>query len=407
MVDAAPSALEELVPAEVFAAMVHLRRDLHRHPELSWAEHRTMGRIAGQLEALGVAHRRGVAGTGVVAELPGPAGVPAVLLRADMDALPVEEETGLDFASEVPGVMHACGHDGHSSMLMGAARLLAAGPPLPAPVRLAWQPAEELGAGASAMIAEGLLEGVGAAFGGHLDRRFPVGTLVVTEGAVNASTDTFRIVVHGQGAHGARPHEGVDAIVVGSLLVTALQSIVSREVDPGQPAVVSVGRFSAGSAPNVIAGRAELEGTLRAQDPAVRARLRAGIRRIADSVGSLNQARVEVELREGTPALLNRPRVTRLARRAAEELVGAERVVPLGSTNMGGEDFACFLQQVPGCYIRFGGRPPGGVAHPAHSGRFDFDEAALAVGAAWLARVARQAGEALAAGDSLREPAAT
>ena len=394
----------DLVPSTVFDQMVSIRRDLHQHPELSWEEHRTMGAVSAQLTRLGIAHRTGVAGTGVVADLPGPEGVPVVLLRADMDALPVHEETGLPFASQNQGVMHACGHDGHTSMLLGAAELLLAGPPLPAPVRLVWQPAEEKGAGAPAMMKEGILEGVGAAFGGHVDRRYDAGVLIVTDGTVNASTDTFHIEIRGQDAHGARPHESVDAIVVGSLLVMSIQTIVSREVDPSHPSVVTVGRFAAGGAPNVIAGRATLEGTIRAQDPHVREHLVASIRRISAAVGALHEAQVNVEIRHGTPSLHNKPTITELARQAASAVVGRKAVVPLRTANMGGEDFAWFVEQVPGCYIRFGARVSGRESFPAHSSRFDFDENAMAAGAAWFFKVAHLAGARLAAGEDLRDP---
>ncbi len=377
------------VPEPIFARMVRVRRDLHRHPELSWGEHRTVDVLASELSALGLQCRR-MAGTGLVADLPGPPGVPIVALRADTDALPIQEETGLGFTSVHPGVMHACGHDGHSSMLLGAAAMLKE-EELAAPVRLIWQPAEEKAAGARALIAEGVLEGVGMIFGGHVDRRYPAGQLVVTDGAVNASTDTFHIAIQGQDAHGARPHDAVDAVVVGSLMVMAIQTIVSREINPAHPSVVTVGSFHGGEAPNVIAGRARIEGTIRSQDPEVREQLRRAVGRIARSVGDLHGAAVTVELVAGTPPLHNRPVPTALAREAAASVVGSEAVVPLAFANMGGEDFAFFLDHVPGCYIRFGGQVSGHEGFPAHSSRFDFDEQALASGAAWFAEVARLA----------------
>lgn len=383
------------VPPAVFERMVALRRDLHRHPELSWKEERTAQQIAAALEGLGLAVRR-VAGTGLIVELPGAAEGPIVALRADTDALPVHEETGLPFASEREGIMHACGHDGHSSMLLGAAELLLSGPPPPCPVRLLWQPAEEKGAGASALIEAGALEGVGMIFGGHLDRRFPAGTLIVSEGPVNASTDTFRVEIEGQQGHGARPHETLDAIVAGSLLVTSLQTVVSREVNPAHPSVLTVGTFEAGTAANVIAGHAVLEGTIRAQDPEVRAHLAASLRRIGQAIGTLHGAKVTVTVHTGTPPVINPPGPTALARQAAQEV--AEEVIPLPTANMGGEDFAYYLEQVPGCYIRYGGKVPGRESFPAHSSQFDFDEAALGCGAAWLARVAVVAGEHLRRG---------
>jgi len=381
------------VASNIQERMVSIRRDLHRHPELSWQEQRTSARVCEVLQELGISYRAGVAGTGVLAEIPGRETGPCVALRADLDALPIQEETELPFASEVPGVMHACGHDGHTSMLLGAAMELVGREPPLLPVRLIFQPGEETGKGARKMIEAGALEGVAAIFGGHLDRHYAAGSVVVTEGAVNASSDRFTIRIAGQGAHAARPHESVDAVVVGSLLVMALQTIVSREVNPAHPSVVSVGRFDAGTAPNVISGHATLQGSIRAQDPEVREALHRSIRRICESVGQLHDARVEVEIVKGTAPVINAPEPTALARKAAIAAVGSEQVLRLITANMGAEDFSYYLEQVPGCYVRYGAQRPGLEGFPAHSSRFDFDEAALGVGAAYLAQVAVLAGE--------------
>ncbi|MCB9794011.1 MAG: amidohydrolase [Alphaproteobacteria bacterium] len=387
--------LTGVVSPQLFEQLLELRRDLHKHPELSWEEQRTAARIAAQLRGFGL-EPRSIGGTGLVVDLPGlDPDLPMVALRADTDALPITEETGLPWASVNAGVMHACGHDGHSTMLVGATRLLLDAPP-PGPVRVFWQPAEEKAAGAVRLIEEGVLEGVEMIFGGHVDRHYQPGTLVVSEGAVNASADKFVIEIMGQQGHGARPHETLDAIVVGSLLVTALQTIVSREVDPAHPSVVSVGSFHAGGAHNVIAGRATLEGTIRSQHPEVRAHLTASIQRIAAAIGQLHRARCEVEIHAGTPPLINTPDMADIAREAAREVVGAERVTVMRTANMGGEDFAYYLQHVRGAYIRFGAQVPGRGSYPAHSSRFDFDESALVTGAAWLDRVARVAGRRLA-----------
>ena len=388
----------QAVESAVVERMVAIRRDLHQNPELSWQEHRTAERISSTLHELGIPHRR-LMGTGIVADLPGTDALPAVALRADIDALPIQEETGLPFASANDGVMHACGHDGHASILLGAAELLAREGDLPASVRLIFQPAEEKGAGAKALMEAGVLDNVAIAFAGHLDRHFSTGTLVVTDGAVSASTDHFKIRVTGRGGHAARPHETIDAVVVGSLIVTAIQTIVSREIDPTHPSIVTVGRFEAGKVPNVIAGQAELEGTIRAQDREVREHLKQSIRRVAESIGQLHRAGLEVEIADGTPPVFNTPEATALARQAAIEVVGEDNVRTLGRANMGGEDFAYYLEEIPGCYIRFGALPPGGRGFAAHSSRFDFDEAALPIGAAWMARVARRAGAALAKGE--------
>ncbi len=386
-----------LIPEPLHHRLVHVRRVLHEYPELSGQEANTARVICAFLEELSIPYRSDVAGHGVIADIPGPAGVPCVVLRADTDALPIREETGLAFASVRDGVMHACGHDGHTAMVLGAGALLAEDKDLPAPVRLIFQPAEEQGTGALAMIQAGALEGAGMIFGGHLDRHYHPGAIAVAEGAVNASSDSFTIDIIGQGAHGARPHESVDAVVVGSLMIMALQTIVSREVDPARPSVVSVGQFHAGTAPNVIAGQASLGGTVRAQDPAVRQQLLTSIRRIAESIAHLHGAKIQLTFKEGTPPLINTPDMAGLARRAAMATVGEANVLPLKTANMGGEDFSYYMAKVPGAYVRFGSQVPGKEGFPAHSSKYDFDEEALAVGAAYFQSVAKIAGRQLSA----------
>jgi hippurate hydrolase len=385
----------------LFDRMVALRRDLHRVPELSWEEHRTTDRLISELDRLGLSHQRPLE-TGVLAEIEGPPDVPIIAIRADIDALPIQEETGLPYASDVPGVMHACGHDAHAAMLVGAAEiLLSQSGTLPAPVRLIFQPAEELGSGAKSMVEAGALEGVGAIFGGHVDRHYPTGTVVAVNGTVNASTDGFRISIRGQQGHAARPHETVDTVVAGSLIVMAIQTIVSREIDPTHPSVVSIGTFEAGSASNVIAGTASLAGTIRAQEPEVRNHLHRSIGRICESVGQLHEAAITLEIEEGTPPLVNRGPMVEVARGAAVAALGADRVRSMvRGANMGGEDFSWYLQEVPGCYVRLGARMPDSAGYPAHSSRFQIDEKVLASGAAWLAEVAVRGGQALVEGES-------
>jgi hippurate hydrolase len=232
-------------------------------------------------------------------------------------------------------------------------------------------------------------------FGGHVDRHYPPGTIVVSEGPMNASTDLFTIEIRGRGGHGARPHEALDAVVVGSLLVTAIQTIVSREVNPAHPSVITIGSFVAGSAPNVIADRATLAGTIRSQHTEVREHLHRSLSRIGQAIGQLHQAEVNVSVDRGTPVLSNSAEMADIARRAGALAVGESQVVPLATPNMGGEDFACFLEEVPGAYVRFGAQVAGRESFPAHSSRFDFDERALAVGARYFDQVARLAREAL------------
>lgn len=385
------------VDNELFQRIVTFRRDLHRHPELAWNETRTATKVCETLDALGIPYRSGVAGTGVVADLAGAAGAPLVALRADMDALPITEETALEYASDTDGAMHACGHDGHTAMLLGAAELLQRERKLPCPVRFIFQPAEETGTGAPAMMEEGALDDVQLVFGGHLDAAYDTGEIVVHQGAVNASTDEFVIELAGPGGHAARPHETVDPIAAGSLIVSALQGLVARSVEPSQAAVVSVGQFDAGTASNIIASRARLRGTLRALEPAVRAQLLDAVRQIAESTAGAQGVSATLEIVAATPAVLNAPQATSLARDAAALVVGPGGVKPLRWPNLGGEDFGFFLERVPGCYVRFGAHPAG-EGFPAHSSRFRFDEQALALGAAYFYHVAIRAGHALAQG---------
>ncbi len=373
--------------------MVELRRTIHQYPELAFEEKRTAEVIMEALEKLNIPFRYGGVGKGVIGRIEGKREGPTVALRADMDALPGQENTGLPFASKVPGKMHACGHDGHVAMLIGAAALLKEAPP-PGNVVLIFQPAEEKGGGAKVMIQQGALEGVQAIFGGHVTRHFKVGEIMVAPGVITAQTDAFSIHIKGRGGHGARPHEAVDAVVVAGLLIMAIQTLVSREVNPAHPSVVTVGKVEAGSAHNVIAEEAWLYGTIRTLEPEVRQHIIEGLRRIARATGDLHGAQVSVEIEEGYPPVVNSELEAMIARRAAVEVVGEEGLVPMDHPSMGGEDFSFYLQRAAGCYVRFGARREGWENIPLHSPSFDFDEEVLKVGAAFFDQVAREAIEA-------------
>jgi amidohydrolase len=385
-----PAAVERIFPR-----MVELRRLLHRYPELAFEEARTAGILMEELDRLGIPYEYGGVGGGVVARLAGRSGGATVALRADMDGLPGDESTGLPFASLNPGKMHACGHDGHMAMVLGAAMLLKDDPP-PGNVLLVFQPAEERGGGSRVILRSGALSGVRAIFGGHVTGHYRVGEVMVAPGVITAQSDGFRIRIQGRGGHGARPHEAVDAVVVAGLLIMAIQTLVSREVNPVYPSVITIGQVSAGSAPNVIAETAALRGTLRTTLPAVRKHLVEGLERMAKGIGELHNAQVEVAINEGYPPVVNTPAESEIARRAAAKIVGEQGLASMEYPSMGSEDFAYYLREIPGCYVRFGARREGWEHIPLHSPAFDFDEEALKVGAAFFDRVARDALEAYA-----------
>jgi len=375
------------VPAELHEWMRSIRRYLHRHPELGFKEEKAARCIQDRLSELKIPFRAGVGGSGVVATLGERGEGGHVALRADMDALPVQEKTGLPFASVHPGVMHACGHDGHVAMLLGAAALLRR-MELKGRVDLLFQPAEETGQGAARIIRDGALQEVQAVFAGHIDTHFATGQITVDRGVICAWADPFSIHIRGRSGHAARPHEAADAVVASASCISALQTLVSRETNPNHSAVVSIGRILAGVAHNVIAEEAVLEGTLRATDPESRARTVAGIQRIAAGIGMLHGVETEVRFADNLPAVVNSEKATEIARRAAERVVSAQSVISQGAPSLGGEDFSFFQQQAEGCLVRFGAALPHLVG-PAHSSTFDFDEDVLPIGAAWLAESAR------------------
>jgi amidohydrolase len=393
-----PAAVDALFDAELRHRLIELRRAIHADPELSFQEERTARKLELALaDCAGAAPRR-VASTGVVARIRGrdPA-APLVAIRGDIDALPVREETGLTFASHNEGVMHACGHDVHATWAVGAAALLAR-QPAAGDVLVVLQPAEETGRGAPAILESGALDEVRAIFGGHVDRRFAVGEVVADEGPLAASADMFEIELTGQGAHAARPHESADPIVGAGALIGALQTIVSRRLNPANPGVVTIGTVRAGTASNVIPDRATLTGTVRAVDAPSRQLMLDEVKRIAEATAVTYRLTAHVTLDLGTPPIVNPPNATGWARQAAAALVGDDRVVPLGFLNLAGEDFAHYMERIPGCFLRIGAREPGGLPIPAHAPKFYAAEESIFVGAAVLAEAARVASRALSSG---------
>ena len=391
-----PPRVGALFDPELRRRLVALRREIHEDPELSFQERRTAGRLETALVALSGVTVTRVAGTGIVARVRGrDPDLPAVAIRGDIDALPVKEETGLPFASRNDGVMHACGHDVHATWAVGAAALLARAPAA-GDVLVVLQPAEETGKGAPAILESGALDGVRAIFGGHVDRRFAIGQVVADEGPLAASADTFEIELIGEGAHAARPHESADPIVGLGALIGALQTIVSRRLNPATPGVVTIGMLRAGAAANVIPERAILTGTVRAVDAASRRLMVDEVKRIAESTAATYRLSARVTLDLGTPPIVNPPNATAWAREAALSLLGQEGVVPLGFLNLAGEDFAHYMERIPGCFLRIGAREAGGAPIPAHAPRFYAGEESIFVGAAVLAEAARVASRELA-----------
>lgn len=379
-------------------SMRETRRDLHRYPELGFQEVRTAGIVAERLSRLGYTVRTGLGKTGVTGFRKGGKPGKTVLLRADMDALPIEEKTGASYASRHAGVMHACGHDAHTAMLLTAAEVLAREMPARAGnLFLVFQPAEELLVGAPAMLRDGALDGVAAdaGFAVHLMNRLPAGTVAVRSGAVMTSADKLEVVVTGRGGHGANPHHAVDPIVAAAQVITALQTLVSRETPPLMTAVLSVTTLKAGTAFNIIPDTVEMTGTLRCFDAGLREKLLASLQRTAQGVASALRCTAEVQSEFLTPACINDPTVTQLTRTAAARIVGADRVVERDPLT-GSDDVAYFWQQVPGCYAFVGsGRADGSPSAAGHNAKFDLDESALPIGAELLVQAARQAWQEL------------
>ncbi len=376
-----------LVDDELLQWMKEIRRHIHRYPEVSFKEKKTNDYIHQKLAEIGIEDRKTVAGTGVIASVgPKQSEGRSVGLRADIDGLPIVEETDLPFHSKHHGIMHACGHDGHVAMLLGAVRILAK-IDLPGEVRLLFQPAEEHGNGAEEMVKAGALQGLGAIFAGHIDTHFPTGTVTVDEGIICAYTDPFTIHIHGRSGHAARPHETIDSIVAASSLVTSIQTLVSREVNPNHSAVVTIGSFRAGTIHNIIAGSAVLQGTIRSTDLSTREKTINGLRRMVQSISSMYGVEAALEFEPGLPAVNNSPAATDIARETAINLADANRVVSQGYPSLGGEDFAFYQQHIDGCIVRFGAFLSDDNG-PAHSSTFDYDEDVFKTGASWLAAVA-------------------
>ena len=377
-------------PQKEFESLVQTRRDLHQHPELGFEETRTAGIVAGRLSRLGLSPRTGVGRTGVTAD-PGQSGA-RILLRADMDALPLTEATGAPYESRIPGKMHACGHDGHVAIGLAVAERLSRAPGAER-FRFLFQPAEEGAGGAEACAADGVLEGVTAAFGLHLWNQLPVGKIGVNRGALLAAVDEFAIEVEGRGGHGASPHETADPILAAARIIDALQSVVSREISPLDSAVVTIGSVHGGTAFNIIPSSVRLTGTARSFTEEAGRALPEKVARVVRGTAEAAGVMARLDYRRVNRATVNDRAMAELFIETAREIFGEENVETETRT-LGGEDMSVFLSRVPGCFF-FVGSAPAGPHRPHHSADFDIDERSLALATVLFEAVALRAAERL------------
>ncbi len=377
------------LPKDEQEALIAMRNDLHRHPELAWKEKRTAQKVKEALEAMGL-HPETVAETGVMVEIGEGEGL--VVLRADMDALPIQEETNLPFRSEYEGLMHACGHDAHTACLVAVARRLVRHPPKEGRVRLLFQPAEEMGGGAKKMIEEGVLEGATAIYGIHFWSQLSTGQLGIVKGAMMGSVDFFTVNIHGKGGHAAIPQHAKDPIVAASYMVTSLQTIVSRQIDPLKSAVLTIGEFHAGSAPNIIPNSATIRGTIRTLDRETWEKMPSLFEKVVHSTADTFDCEAEITFERMAPPLINRKKEIEVAKKVALPLVGEENIVEYRV--LAGEDFAEYLEKIPGAFLFVGAsKNPPEKAHlsaPHHNPYFELDEKAFALAVRLLEGCARE-----------------
>jgi amidohydrolase len=371
--------------------MIALRRDFHKHPELGFTEKRTAGIIARYLENLGLEVHEGIGTTGVVGLLAGAEPGKTLMLRSDMDALPIHEKNEVEYKSVNTGVMHACGHDGHMAILLTTAKVLSRmRDSLSGRIKFVFQPAEESLGGARAMIADGVLDDpkVDAAFGLHLISMMPLGYIGWKYGPIMASMDSFTITIKGKGGHSAMPEGGVDAILISSQVISTLQSLVTKDISPLSPVVIHVGTIKGGDAPNVIADEVVMEGTVRTLDMNVQKLVPERMKRILAGNTLSMGGSYELDYKSGYPTTVNNPEMTDLVRNAAGLVVEEDRVIGVPPT-MASEDMSFYLQKVPGSYFYVGaGNSEKGFVHPHHNSLFDFDEQALEIGAKTLVHLA-------------------
>jgi len=366
--------------------LIEIRRHIHSHPELSGQEHQTAAYVAGVLSSCGVVVQQGVGKTGVIGELVGRTDDRLVAVRTDMDALPITERTRLEYASCHSGVMHACGHDVHTTVGLGTAMVLSQlGEVLPGNIRFLFQPAEEIAQGASWMVQDGVMNDVSAIFSLHVFPSIPAGSVGIRYGALTAAADDLEIIIMGESGHGARPHEAIDAIWIASQVITTLQQAISRTQNPLRPMVLTIGQINGGRAPNVIADQVRLTGTVRSLHPETHANLPEWIEGILANICKTYGARYEINYRRGVPSVQNDLALTQLLEASAKEAWGSDRVQILPEASLGAEDFSVYLQHAPGTMFRLGVGFKDKPNYPLHHPQFEVDETAIVTGVVTLA----------------------
>ena len=379
------------IATKISPRLLEIRRHIHSHPELSGQEYQTAAFVAGVLSSNGLHVEEGVGKTGVIGELEGNGNSKRTLaIRTDMDALPIQERTGLDFASRNEGIMHACGHDVHTTVGLGTAMILAEmNQHLSGNIRFLFQPAEEIAQGANWMVQDGAMNDVSAILGVHVFPSIAGGSIGLRYGALTAAADELEIVILGESGHGARPHEAIDAIWIASQVITTLQQAISRTQNPLRPVVLSIGQINGGKAPNIIADRVTLVGTVRSLHPETRQQLPKWIEEIVGNVCQTYGAKYQVDYRQGVPSVQNDYGITQILQSAGEEAWGSDRIEVLPEPSLGAEDFSVYLQHAPGSMFRLGvGFKDREINHPLHHPQFEVDESAIITGVVTLAYTA-------------------
>jgi len=384
------SRIKELAEA-LKPRLIEIRRHIHAHPELSGQEHQTAAYVAGVLSSCGIVVQEAVGKTGLIGELVGRTDERLVAIRTDMDALPITERTSLEFASRRQGIMHACGHDVHTTVGLGTAMVLSQlGEVFPGNTRFLFQPAEEIAQGANWMVKDGAMNDVSAIFSVHVFPSIPAGSIGIRYGALTAAADDLEIIIMGESGHGARPHEAIDAIWIASQVITTLQQAISRTQNPLRPMVLTIGQISGGRAPNVIADQVRLTGTVRSLHPDTHADLPGWIESIVASVCNTFGARYEINYRRGVPSVQNDLALTQLLEASAKEAWGSDRVQILPEPSLGSEDFSIYLQHAPGTMFRLGVGFRDKQNYPLHHPQFEVDESAIVTGVVTLAHTIYQ-----------------